>query len=84
METDLRYPIGKFERPENITGDQRSQFIAQIADAPAGLAAAVAGLKPATRCALSAGRVDRAPGRASCPRQSHERVRSLQTCAHRE
>jgi uncharacterized damage-inducible protein DinB len=44
MERDLRYPIGKFERVENLTQEQRGDFIAQIADAPTRLAAAVAGL----------------------------------------
>jgi DinB superfamily len=46
MATDLRYPIGKFERPENVSDDQRRQFIDQIAEAPARLSAAVAGLTP--------------------------------------
>ncbi|MFY9688835.1 MAG: bacillithiol transferase BstA [Candidatus Acidiferrales bacterium] len=46
MATDLRFPIGKFQRPEGISADQRSQFIDQIADTPARLAAAVAGLSP--------------------------------------
>jgi DinB superfamily len=46
MATDLRYPIGKFERPENVSDDQRRQFIDQIAEAPAHLSAAVAGLTP--------------------------------------
>ena len=44
MATDLRYPIGKFERPENVSDDQRRQFIDQIAEAPVRLSAAVAGL----------------------------------------
>jgi DinB superfamily len=47
MATDLRYPIGKFEQPENASDDQRRWFIDQIAEAPARLSAAVAGLKPA-------------------------------------
>ena len=47
METDLRYPIGKFERPETVTDSQRRAFIDAIAEAPARLAAAVAGLTPA-------------------------------------
>jgi uncharacterized damage-inducible protein DinB len=42
--TDLRYPIGKFERPETISDDQRCKFIEQIAEAPERLSAAVAGL----------------------------------------
>ncbi len=47
MATDLRYPIGKFERPESVSDDQRRQFIDQIAKAPMHLAAAVAGLTAA-------------------------------------
>jgi uncharacterized damage-inducible protein DinB len=47
MEPDLRYPIGNFERPETITESQRRAFVDTIADAPARLAAAVAGLTPA-------------------------------------
>jgi len=43
-ETDLRYPIGKFERPESLTDDQRRASIAQIEEAPAKMRAAVAGL----------------------------------------
>jgi hypothetical protein len=46
MATDLRFPIGKFQRPESISADQRDQFIDQIAEAPALLAATVAGLSP--------------------------------------
>jgi uncharacterized damage-inducible protein DinB len=47
MEPDLRYPIGKFERPETITESQRRDFIDAIAATPARLASAVAGLTPA-------------------------------------
>jgi hypothetical protein len=47
MDTDLRYPIGKFERPETITELQRRAFIDAIAEAPTRLASAVAGLTPA-------------------------------------
>src|SRR5271154_6639843 len=47
MEPDLRYPIGKFERPETITDSQRRALIETIAEAPARLASAVAGLSPA-------------------------------------
>src|SRR5215472_14569774 len=43
-ETDLRYPIGKFEPVSNLTADQRAAFIQQIEGAPAKLRAAVAGL----------------------------------------
>src|SRR6202142_1370923 len=44
MEADLRYPIGKPERPDHLTDDQRREFIDAIAVAPAKLRAAVAGL----------------------------------------
>jgi hypothetical protein len=44
MEPDLRYPIGKFERPETITELQRRAFIDAIAEAPARLVSAVANL----------------------------------------
>lgn len=48
MEPDLRYPIGKFERPAApLTTEQRRQFIDAIAETPERLAAAVAGLTPA-------------------------------------
>jgi hypothetical protein len=44
-ETDLRYPIGKFQRPENsLTDDQRHAAIQSIEEAPAKMRAAVAGL----------------------------------------
>jgi DinB superfamily len=44
MEADLRYPIGKPERPEHLTDEQRREFIDAIAVAPAKLRAAVTGL----------------------------------------
>lgn len=47
MEVDLRYPVGKFERVETLTPDQRRAHIDAIEAAPACLAAAVAGLSPA-------------------------------------
>ncbi len=47
MADDLRYPIGTFQRIETLTDDQRAASIEQIAEAPALLAAAVAGLTPA-------------------------------------
>jgi hypothetical protein len=47
MEVDLRYPIGKFQSVENPTDRQRLQLIDAIAEAPARLADAVAGLTPA-------------------------------------
>jgi hypothetical protein len=47
MTVDLRYPIGKFERPERVTGEQLGECIGAIAETPARLKAAVAGLTPA-------------------------------------
>jgi uncharacterized damage-inducible protein DinB len=47
MESNLSYPIGKFESVSILTPDQRRDCIAAIADAPARLAAAVANLTPA-------------------------------------
>lgn len=44
METDLRYPVGKFHRAENLSDAQRTQLISAIAEAPAKLRQAVAGL----------------------------------------
>jgi DinB superfamily len=47
VEPDLRYPIGKFEAVTSLTPDQRRQCVDAIAEAPARLSAAVAGLTPA-------------------------------------
>ena len=47
MEPDLRYPVGKFEAVTSLTSEQRRQCIDAIAEAPALLATAVAGLTPA-------------------------------------
>jgi len=44
MEADLRYPVGKFQRVENVTDVQRRAFIDAIAETPARLKAAIAGL----------------------------------------
>jgi len=44
---DLKFPVGKFVAPEKITEDDRRKFIAQIAEAPAKLRAAVSGLTDA-------------------------------------
>lgn len=44
MEANLQYPVGKFERPEKLTGEQRRACIATIAETPARLKAAVVGL----------------------------------------
>src|SRR6202045_1678886 len=41
---DLRYPVGKFKFPDAVSADDRAQFIEQIAETPARLSAAVAGL----------------------------------------
>src|SRR5580704_16856167 len=43
-ETDLRYPVGKWERPGALADEQRLVFINQIAEAPAKMRAAIAGL----------------------------------------
>ena len=42
--TDSRYPIGKFQRQQTITDQQRTELIQHIADAPARLRAAIQGL----------------------------------------
>ena len=47
MTEDLRYPVGRFSRPADVTPAQRQQWIAAIAAAPAALRAAVAGLTDA-------------------------------------
>ncbi|MDP9121068.1 MAG: putative metal-dependent hydrolase [Acidobacteriota bacterium] len=44
---DLRYPTGRFTRPEASTAADREQAILAIAETPARLRAAVAGLSPA-------------------------------------
>jgi uncharacterized damage-inducible protein DinB len=47
MEVDLRYPIGKFRRPEaDLTTDQRREFIDTIEQTPVRLTSAVKNLKP--------------------------------------
>jgi hypothetical protein len=46
MTTDLRYPIGKFTFPEQVTDAECRQWIDEIAAAPAALRSAVAGLSP--------------------------------------
>ncbi len=43
---DLRYPVGQFEFDGHLSEDQRRLLIDEIADAPAKLRAAVAGLTP--------------------------------------
>ena len=42
--TDLRYPIGKFEKLKGIDESQRKLFIRQIGEAPSNMQAAVEGL----------------------------------------
>ena len=42
--TDLSYPIGKFQFAGSLTEDQKQQAVGSIAEAPAKLRAAVAGL----------------------------------------
>jgi uncharacterized damage-inducible protein DinB len=44
-EVDPRFPVGKFERPEKITEDDRLNAIASIAEMPEQLRNAVEGLK---------------------------------------
>jgi hypothetical protein len=41
---DLRYPVGRFSFPAEVTPEQRRAFIDDIAEAPAKLRAALAGL----------------------------------------
>lgn len=44
---DLRYPVGRFERPASVSAHERAQFIDAIAACPAALRAAVHGLDDA-------------------------------------
>jgi uncharacterized damage-inducible protein DinB len=44
MEADLRYPIGKYQRPGELTTDQRVEFISAIAETPEHLVAALKNL----------------------------------------
>lgn len=44
MNNDLRYPIGKFVRPANLTQQEREEVMQRIADLPAKLRHAVSGL----------------------------------------
>jgi hypothetical protein len=43
---DLRYPIGKFQRPPSVPAPERAALIEQIAETPARLRDAVRGLTP--------------------------------------
>ncbi|TAK56915.1 MAG: putative metal-dependent hydrolase, partial [Bacteroidetes bacterium] len=47
MMTDVRYPIGKFQRVENVTPEFRLECIKNIKETPAKLKAAIAGLNNA-------------------------------------
>ena len=47
MEEDLRYPVGKFERPRTIDPAARAAWLQHLEEAPQRLRAAVAGLGPA-------------------------------------
>jgi uncharacterized damage-inducible protein DinB len=47
MSDDLRYPIGKFVHDEEPTAQKRAAWTRDIADLPAALRSAVAGLDPA-------------------------------------
>ena len=44
--TDLRYPIGDFEKPASVTASQRAANIKDIDEAPGKVKAAIAGLAP--------------------------------------
>lgn len=44
MTPDLRFPVGKFTRPESLTPEQRKAAVVTIAEAPARLKAALKGL----------------------------------------
>ena len=46
MSTDLRYPVGKFDLKTELTQEQRQEAIRNIAETPAKLRAAIAGLTP--------------------------------------
>jgi uncharacterized damage-inducible protein DinB len=45
--TDQRYPVGKFQRPEQVTTEQRENYLATLAGLPDALRAAVSGLSDA-------------------------------------
>jgi DinB superfamily len=44
---DLRYPVGEFRFPESVSAQALTRFIDQIADTPARMRAAIAGLSDA-------------------------------------
>jgi hypothetical protein len=43
MEEDLRYPVGRFERPERLSEEQRRSYISTIAETPARLTGTLEG-----------------------------------------
>lgn len=45
--TDPRYPVGRFQRPETLTTEQREQYLATLAGLPEALREAVSGLNDA-------------------------------------
>jgi len=47
MTEDVRYPIGKFERPGSVSEAQRSEWIRDLAEVPANVRRAVTGLSDA-------------------------------------
>jgi len=47
MTTDLRYPVGQFEMPSNVTPEMRTAAIRNIAELPARMRDAVRGLSDA-------------------------------------
>jgi hypothetical protein len=47
MEMDLRFPVGQFQRPAQITEEQRRAYIGTIAETPMRLKAALEGLTTA-------------------------------------
>jgi hypothetical protein len=44
---DLRYPVGEFRFPDSVSAEDLARFIEQIADTPARMRAAIAGLADA-------------------------------------
>jgi hypothetical protein len=47
MDSDLRYPVGKFQFPKTVSAAELDTYLAQIAETPARMRAAVAGLDDA-------------------------------------
>ncbi len=84
MEKDLRYPIGKFRRPEAaLTDDQRREVHRRNRTNARALDLRRKKSKArAARYALSSRRMDRTSTRASRSRQPHERLRAHETRAN--